>query len=145
MGLTNHSDVAWFSFWSAAARAADYISESGIVLSELSQYSRHVRENFRAVALKYPELTVVKSLKRAPLLPRTGNYSDFTSFYAKSPSGDAGPGVQVVAHLQRALTQFHQGIVRLRLVDGATPQEKARLEACRARNASGWLQPSPLE
>ena len=101
--------------------------------------------NFQVVATEYPRLTVADRGKGVPLIPNTGDFAAFVRFYGVTESGAEGKGAAVVPHLQRALTQFHNGIVRHKILDKATPQEIARLEACRARNASTWLQPTPPE
>ena len=64
-------------------------------------------------------------------------------FYGVTEDGEDGPGVEAVPHLQGAITMFHYGMEEWRLIDGATPAEIARIQACKTRNSATWLCPSP--
>ena len=113
-------------------------------LSGRSQYAKQIEKCFDMIALKYSALVARKQKRGVPLLPQSGGLGEVHEFYGFQSDGEDGVGKKVVPHLQGAISKYHYGVMEEKLKDGEAPPTIARIQACKARNASAWLRPPPV-
>ena len=113
-------------------------------LSGRSQYAQQVEACFGEIAIKYPALVAKRQRKGAPMLPGSGGLESVQCFYRIKEDGAEGDWKKLVPHLQGAISKYHYGVREEMLKDNSPPITVASIQACKARNSSAWLRPTPV-
>ena len=88
MGLRKHSQMRFFAFWGAAARAVERFtmtSDVGLAhpvkISPEASYAKHIEDAWSVITSAYPETLKPKN-NHPPLMPASGNINTFLDYYS---------------------------------------------------------------